>query len=91
MKILGIPGSLRKGSYNRLALKAAATLLPTDTTLEVFELEGRQPLKARESERFVPRFRMAAGSNHAPSGSRCPVCQRLPHPTGAGCEITGWA
>jgi chromate reductase len=40
MKILGIAGSLRKQSFNRMALKAAATLLPPNTQLEVFELDG---------------------------------------------------
>ena len=40
VRILGIAGSLRKASYNRAALRAAATLLPPDATLETFELEG---------------------------------------------------
>jgi chromate reductase len=40
MKILGIPGSLRKGSYNRKLLQAAASLLPAGAKLDVFELEG---------------------------------------------------
>ena len=40
MKILGIPGSLRKESFNRMALGAAKELLPAGDSLEVFELEG---------------------------------------------------
>jgi chromate reductase len=40
MKILGIPGSLRKASFNRLALNAAKSLLPAGTTMEIFDLEG---------------------------------------------------
>ncbi len=39
-KILGFAGSLRKGSYNRALLRAAAELLPEDATLETFDLEG---------------------------------------------------
>jgi chromate reductase len=40
VKILGIAGSLRQGSYNRMALRAAQRLVPADATLEVFDLEG---------------------------------------------------
>src|SRR5436189_6305408 len=40
MKILGIPGSLRQGSFNRMLLNAAKKLLPEGAQLEVFELEG---------------------------------------------------
>ena len=40
MKILGIPGSLRKASFNRMALEAAKALLPTGATLETFGLDG---------------------------------------------------
>ncbi|MEO6392155.1 MAG: NAD(P)H-dependent oxidoreductase [Pyrinomonadaceae bacterium] len=38
IKILGIAGSLRRESYNRAALRAAAGLLPDGATLDVFEL-----------------------------------------------------
>ena len=37
-KILGIAGSLRKGSFNRMALKAAQALVRAGATLEIFEL-----------------------------------------------------
>ena len=40
IKILGFAGSLRKGSYNRALLRAAAELLPPDAELETFDLEG---------------------------------------------------
>jgi len=40
VRILGLAGSLRKASYNRAALRAAATLLPPDATLEIFDLDG---------------------------------------------------
>lgn len=38
--ILGIAGSLREGSYNKLLLQAASKLLPTSTQLEIFDLDG---------------------------------------------------
>jgi chromate reductase len=41
--ILGIPGSLRKASFNRHALVAAEALLPAGATLEIFGLEGIPP------------------------------------------------
>ncbi len=36
--VLGIAGSLRKGSYNAALLEAAGGLLPDDMTLEPFNL-----------------------------------------------------
>jgi chromate reductase, NAD(P)H dehydrogenase (quinone) len=41
--ILGFAGSLRKGSYNKAILRAAAELVPEDTRLEIFDLEGIPP------------------------------------------------
>ena len=38
IKILGISGSLRKGSFNRAALKAAQGLAPSGATLEILDL-----------------------------------------------------
>lgn len=40
IRILGIAGSLRKKSYNRAALNAAADLLPEGATLEIFDIDG---------------------------------------------------
>ena len=40
IKILGFAGSLRKDSYNKAILRAAAELLPENTELEIFDLEG---------------------------------------------------
>jgi chromate reductase, NAD(P)H dehydrogenase (quinone) len=39
-RILGIAGSLRRESYNRAALRTATQLVPQDTTLDTFELDG---------------------------------------------------
>jgi chromate reductase len=36
--ILGIPGSLRAGSYNRAALAAAAEQMPPQASLEIYDL-----------------------------------------------------
>jgi chromate reductase, NAD(P)H dehydrogenase (quinone) len=38
--ILGIAGSLRRGSYNRAALRAACELVPDNAKLDIFELDG---------------------------------------------------
>ena len=40
INILGIAGSLRKGSYNRALLQNAAELVPEDARLEIFDLDG---------------------------------------------------
>jgi chromate reductase, NAD(P)H dehydrogenase (quinone) len=40
LKILGIPGSLRQASFNRYALVAAQSLLPSGVSLDIFSLDG---------------------------------------------------
>ena len=40
VKILGISGSLRKGSFNTALLHAAAKLMPEGSELEVYTIEG---------------------------------------------------
>jgi chromate reductase len=40
IRILGFAGSLRKNSYNKLLLQAAAKLLPQSAQLELFDLDG---------------------------------------------------
>jgi chromate reductase len=40
MKLVGICGSLRKGSYNALALRAAGELLPNGMSLEILDLRS---------------------------------------------------
>lgn len=48
--ILGIAGSLRKGSFNRVALRAAQQLLPAGTSMEIFDLEGIPPFNQDEEQ-----------------------------------------
>jgi chromate reductase, NAD(P)H dehydrogenase (quinone) len=40
MKILGFAGSLRKASFNRALLRAAADLAPDELSITIFDLEG---------------------------------------------------
>ena len=40
VKILGVAGSLRKGSFNRMLLQNAKQMLPAGSTLEIHELHG---------------------------------------------------
>lgn len=49
--ILGIAGSLRKGSFNRAALRAAQRLAPQGVTLETFELDGIPVYNQDEEQR----------------------------------------
>lgn len=53
LKILGFAGSLRKGSYNKALLRAAEELLPGNTTMEVFDIEGI-PLFNQDTEKNIP-------------------------------------
>ena len=51
--ILGIAGSLRRQSYNRAALRAAAELVPEGVTLDTFELHGI-PIFNEDDEQTPP-------------------------------------
>jgi len=39
-KVLGISGSLRRGSYNSALLRAAARLMPADASIEIASIRG---------------------------------------------------
>ena len=54
MRILGISGSLRRGSYNRRLLRAAAATLPPEVAFEEFERLGDLPLYNEDREFFTP-------------------------------------
>lgn len=43
VKILGFAGSLRRDSYNRMALRVATGLVPDNAEIEIFDLEGIPP------------------------------------------------
>src|SRR2546426_247736 len=53
MKILGISGSNRKGSYNWGLIEAAKEMLPDKTSLEVFDV-SRFPTYTQDHERDPP-------------------------------------
>jgi chromate reductase, NAD(P)H dehydrogenase (quinone) len=53
--ILGIAGSLRKESFNRTLLRAAAELAPDGVRLETFELDGLPLFNQDEEENPHPR------------------------------------
>ena len=48
--ILGIAGSLRKESYNRMALQAAQLLVPEGARIETFDLHGIPPFNQDEEK-----------------------------------------
>ena len=55
VKVLGICGSLRQGSYNRMALKVAAASLPPGMTLETFDRLGEiPPYNEDEKQKAIP-------------------------------------
>jgi chromate reductase len=53
MKIVGIIGSLRKGSFNRGLMNAALTMVPDGATLEVAEI-NELPLFSQDIESPLP-------------------------------------
>jgi chromate reductase len=55
--ILGFAGSLRKNSYNRALLRAAAELLPEEARLEIYDLEGIPPFNQELESRMPEKVR----------------------------------
>lgn len=53
VRILGIAGSLRRQSYNRAALRAAAQLVPDGATLDILDIAGL-PLFNQDDESNPP-------------------------------------
>ena len=43
LKILGFAGSLRRDSYNKMALRTATRLVPDNAEMEIFDLDGIPP------------------------------------------------
>jgi chromate reductase len=54
IKILGFTGSLRKGSYNMAALRAAKELLPESAVMEITDLSAIPFLNEDEEKKGVP-------------------------------------
>jgi chromate reductase len=52
--ILGVAGSLRRGSYNRALLRAAQELLPEGMTLELFDLRDIPPYDMDVEQQGLP-------------------------------------
>jgi chromate reductase len=50
IRILGISGSLRRESYNRVLLRAAAQIAPEGTTLDIFEIDGIPPFNEDDEQ-----------------------------------------
>lgn len=50
IRILGIAGSLRRQSYNRAVLRAAAELAPADAAVEIFEIDGIPPFSEDDEQ-----------------------------------------
>jgi chromate reductase, NAD(P)H dehydrogenase (quinone) len=54
ISVLGVAGSLRQGSYNRAALRAALELAPAGMTIEVFDLAPIQPYNEDVKQQGFP-------------------------------------
>jgi chromate reductase len=52
-RVLAIPGSLRRGSYNRRLLEAAAQCAPTEMAVDICEEVGSLPLFDEDLERMT--------------------------------------
>lgn len=65
MRLVGLSGSFRRGSWNTRALEHIGGLLPSDVAYEVFDRLDQVPFYADELERAVPaeaaRLREAVG------------------------------
>jgi chromate reductase len=53
VRILGIAGSLRRGSYNQAALRAAKFLVPENSEIDLFQLDGI-PMFNEDDEKHPP-------------------------------------
>ena len=53
VRILGIAGSLRRGSYNQAALRAATLLVPENSEIDLFQLDGI-PMFNEDDEKHPP-------------------------------------
>lgn len=54
IKIFGISGSLRAGSYNSAVLRAAVTLVPENVEIDIFDKLGEIPPFNQDLEKTLP-------------------------------------
>ena len=54
ISVLGIAGSLRQGSYNKSALRAAIELAPADMAIDTFDLAPIQPYNEDVKQQGFP-------------------------------------
>jgi chromate reductase len=71
VKLLGIPGSLRQASLNRFALRAAQSVLPPGTSLDIFELEGIPPYNQDQESSRRPASSSSRPGCARPTSRRC--------------------
>ena len=50
IRILGISGSLRRESYNRVLLRAATQIAPEGATIDIFEIDGIPPFSEDDEQ-----------------------------------------
>jgi hypothetical protein len=53
VRVLGIAGSLRRGSYNQAALRAAKLLVPENSEIDIFQLDA-VPMFNEDDEKRPP-------------------------------------
>ena len=66
--ILGIAGSLRKGSFNKALLRNAEELFPDGAELEIFDLEGIPPFNQDLEKDSVPKVKELKAKVRAADG-----------------------
>jgi chromate reductase, NAD(P)H dehydrogenase (quinone) len=54
LRVLGFAGSLRQGSYNKMALRAAVELAPAGMTIETFDIAPIEPYNEDVKQRGFP-------------------------------------
>jgi chromate reductase len=54
LRVLGFAGSLRQGSYNKMALRAAIELAPAGMTIEAFDIAPIEPYNEDVKQRGFP-------------------------------------
>ncbi|HQG31054.1 MAG TPA: NAD(P)H-dependent oxidoreductase [Deltaproteobacteria bacterium] len=76
--VLGIAGSLRQGSYNKSALRAALKVAPAGMEIEIFDLEGIPPFN-QDNEQNPPAICAGFQSIGMPSYDFQPLDNRKEH------------